>query len=297
MVMSNKTYSYEDFLRLGEVQSVKTTTVGGKEFSSGYTKEFYKNGQYEIFTRTKFVKRFVGAGRDIADVIDSDADLGKMYRIMRYIDNMNMIVYDNHDKKATIPADQELMLKLIGGHEKRAKEFLNKMMKLEIIKEGNVGSGKRYFINPIYTMASKGISTFVFKLFRESLLPHLSEQAVSDLDFLCYIENNPSEFIRMKEEYEAKQAADQEDDDARMEALLSGEVMTTEQKEANKQRYNVVKMWLELDKLEAAITLIPEEMTESRMEDCREAFKQFLMDNDLIALERNSKYIIKSNKS
>lgn len=170
-----------------------------------------KTGKYSIFTKSNFVKHYTGDEHNISDVITSDAELGKMYRIMRNLNNMNMIMHkDSHTKKGA-PADRNLLYELTGyDNRNSARRFINKMVELGIIKEGNIGGNERFFINPLYTMIGSGITLMVYQLFKEQLDPFLTEQAKIDLARLCYYEDNPSKYVALerKKKQEQEEAAD-----------------------------------------------------------------------------------------
>lgn len=202
----SKVKSYEDYINIGKASKTTTTTVADVSYNNDY-KEFnfwdWKKKGYRVFTRTAFQKRFTAKDRDIMDVLESDADIGKMHRLTRHIDNENMIMYSNNEKKEAIPANKELMLKIIGGSEKRAREFLRKTINLGIIHELKIpNDGKpdfRYFVSPVYTMTSAGLTLHLYRLFREQLFRYLRPQAIIDLEKLIYYELHPEELVALKE--------------------------------------------------------------------------------------------------
>lgn len=219
---------YEDYLTIGEVtKQPGTVKVGGNEHYArdGYIINYWdtEKKRYKVFTKSKFVKLFTGEGKDIADLIDSDADLGRMHRLIKSIDDSNMIIYSNNSKKAMVPADKDLIRKLIGLSKDRSQRFLAEMIKLDIIKVDEVDGCKRYFVNPIYAMADKAITLRLFKLFRESLVGVLTKQAVEDLDRLIYYDQNPSKLIELREKYDQEQKIACEEEMDRMGAMFTTE--------------------------------------------------------------------------
>lgn len=215
--MTTEIKNLDEYMEIGKtgVKVDRTVKFGGKEFlktkEEGYSFWDEKTGKYSVFTKSGYTKHYTGADHNISDVITSDAELGKMYRIMRNLNNMNMIMYkDSHTKKGS-PADRPLLYELTGyGNSNSARRFINKMIELGIIKEGNIGGNERFFINPLYTMIGSGITLMVYQLFKEQLDPFLTEQAKIDLGELCYYENNPSEYIALerKKKQEQEEAAD-----------------------------------------------------------------------------------------
>ena len=194
---------YERLAGLGLVEATSTVAFDGKSFSKINRKQFYNHEtkKYRVFSQSGFIKVYTGNGRHIADVIESDQELGKMTRIMRCIDVNNMIVYNAHSKHESYPANRELLRKMTGLKGDRSARFISKMTKLGIIREAKIGDAERFFINPIYTMADSGITLTLYKLFREELVEVLPDQVIKDLDFLVYLEQNP-DVIEAIERYE-----------------------------------------------------------------------------------------------
>lgn len=197
---------YQDYKNIGKVERTTKTKVGGEEFEYQMPiAEFYNDQkkEYRIFTRAKFAKVFHGVGREITEVLESDHEIGRMYRIMCSIGEDNMVIYSDHNKHMTVPCNRPLMLELIGGNARKAREFLQKLIEQKLIYELRIEKSERYFVSPIYTMTSWGISPFLYAMFREQLLPLIPEQAVKDLDTLVYYREHPEKLAEaMKEDKE-----------------------------------------------------------------------------------------------
>lgn len=148
-----------------------------------------KKGIYNLSTRTKSFRVFSGEGRNIDDVIEGDADFRRMFRLMKYMNDCNQLMYSDNKKKA-VPMNKKIMAIVFKMTEKKVGEFLSRMKKLNIIKEDGMGN---YFINPLYTMASRGITVKVFLLFRKELEAVLNENAIKDLQTLAYYDLHPEE--------------------------------------------------------------------------------------------------------
>ena len=149
-----------------------------------------KKGIYNLSTRTKSFRVFSGEGRNIDDVIEGDADFRRMFRLMKYMNDCNQLMYSDNKKKA-VPMNKKIMAIVFKMTEKKVGEFLSRMKKLNIIKEDGMGN---YFINPLYTMASRGITVKVFLLFRKELEAVLNENAIKDLQTLAYYDLHPEEW-------------------------------------------------------------------------------------------------------
>lgn len=277
----NNINSYEDYTNIGKSSKITTTKFAGASYENDY-KEFKfwnpEKKEYRVFTRNAFQKRFTAKGRDIMDVLESDADIGKMHRLMRYIDNENMIMYSNYDKKSAIPANKELMLKIIGGHEKRVEEFLRKIMKLGIVQELRfLYDGypyTRYYVSPVFTISSTGISLNLYKLFREQLLPYLTPQAIIDLEKLIYFEMHPEELAAL---------ADSEIEDFSQRLLTCW----SKDEENDSELRRRIFIWL-TSYPELTLSIALQDLSFSQLKLIENAFCEYASDNDIEQLMKNT---------
>ena len=92
-----------------------------------------KKGIYNLSTRTKSFRVFSGEGRNIDDVIEGDADFRRMFRLMKYMNDCNQLMYSDNKKKA-VPMNKKIMAIVFKMTEKKVGEFLSRMKKLNIIK-------------------------------------------------------------------------------------------------------------------------------------------------------------------
>lgn len=149
-------------------------------------------GKYRIFSG----KNKISVYRD-TDLItlfgrDKYDDLGRLFVLINSMDNNNMLgVYDMH-KRCYYPITSKQMLYKMLGIKSRATgaTFYKKLKDLDIIKAWHNDEGKTvYYINPVYTMADRGITLTVYKLFFDTLNKVLPYKAKVSLQALC---SNPS---------------------------------------------------------------------------------------------------------
>lgn len=220
--MGTTVNSYEEYKNIGKVKQVTTkrTSMGGQEYESSlkpYEKSFWdaETKRYIIQSRTSFIKFYVPADEskpDLFDVLENDpTDIGRMMLIIRYIDSSNMIIYKDKHTRNGAPANKEYLFKMTGLKPDRARKFVKKMADKGIIKEWKCDSVSKYYINPIYTMADRGITLDVYKLFKEEIDPILTPKAIDDLAKILYYENNPEALIEL--ERSERQQQDQESED------------------------------------------------------------------------------------
>ena len=216
--MIKKVNSIEAYERIGyfKKDTEDKITMGSETHNrtgQGFEKCFWNGERYIINSRTAFIKVYRPSDSnncpDLADVIEDDADFGRMMRIvLRGIDDKNMIIYkDKHTRKG-MPANRDLLYEMTGLSESRARKFIKKMNDLGVIKEWKCVKTSRFYVNPIYTMAERGITLDLYKLFREVISPYLTTQAVDDMDTLVYYENNPTEIVRLRAEQAQQQEAE-----------------------------------------------------------------------------------------
>lgn len=225
---------------IGEGAVSKQVLVNGIWTETEYRRNQFwdeQKGMYNLSTRSKSFRVFCGEGRCIDDVIKSDADFRKMFRLMNCMNESNQLMYADNKKKA-VPMNKKIMSILFNMTEKKVGEFLSRMKKLNIIKEDGMGN---FFINPVYTMASRGITLKVYLLFRKELEAILNENAIKDLQTLAYYDLHPEELVLAMEK--KKQSLEEVLKEARnfdaineMDNNLEPKVMTKEQEEARTVR-------------------------------------------------------------
>ena len=168
-------------------------TISGNEYI-GAMKEykFYDKDKnmYRITTRNKSIKVFTGTGRDLDEVIQSDADYRKIMRIMKHLNNLNMVMLENNMKKKAVPATRVDLMVYTRLNQRLNNEFFLRMKKLGILKEDD---NKKIYVNPLYCLASTGISPEVYCLFKNDLDKVLPEIAINEIHTILYFELHPEE--------------------------------------------------------------------------------------------------------
>ena len=215
--MKTTVNSYEEYLNIGRVKqtTTKRTSMNGQDSErvvNQYEKSFWdaKNKKYTIQSRTAFIKLYVPVDEskaDLFDVLEDDpTNIGRIMLIIRHIDSNNMIIYKDKHTRTGAPANKELLYKMTGyDNRNSARRFINKMTDKGIIKEWKCDDYSRYYINPIYTMADRGITVELYSLFKEELDLVLPEKAKKELSALLYFGNNPHELVKLQEENTQKQ--------------------------------------------------------------------------------------------
>jgi hypothetical protein len=99
------------------------------------------------------------------------------------IDN---VIVRKHGRKHLPVCNEEQLRELLGIKRSswfKVKKFITKK-KILIFAELKLGDETyyRYYINPLLTLGSKGLSLSCYKLFREYLLPHITDNARDNLD-------------------------------------------------------------------------------------------------------------------
>jgi len=193
------------------INDTQTTQVGGQDgYSRAYQSIFYDPQKKVIYSKSLYKRKHVTvytsttkqddtiytvAGRD-------PATIGRIFLLLENIDDDNMIIFYNHDKKRARPASTKKDLYNIMGFQSQTSKAAVALMKtlfdknviIEMsIKIKNNSTGKeeackRYCISPIYTMALKGISLGCYKLFKESIDKLLPLAQVHELEKVLFIE-------------------------------------------------------------------------------------------------------------
>lgn len=115
-------------------------------------------------------------GVKISDVIKSKVELGNLLVMAEHIyrDSNIVCVYINKQYRPANEDDVSVMLDL---HPKRARDFINKMVRLGVMARMHKftnGEQEQYImLNPLYFNASKYISPTLYMLFKKQLDPHI----------------------------------------------------------------------------------------------------------------------------
>ena len=182
---------------VGNMVKEERVFVDGKWVNKTPHKNQFWNGErYNLSTKTKSFRLFCGEGRNIDDVIKSDADFRRVFKLMNCMNDNNQIMYADNKKKA-VPMNREIRTRVFGMTQNKVGEFLSRMKKVNVIKEDGMGN---FFINPVYTMANRGITVKVFLLFRKELEQILNENAIKDLQTLAYYDLHPEILAQEMEE-------------------------------------------------------------------------------------------------
>lgn len=119
-------------------------------------------------------------------------DIGRLYLLINSIDNDNIIcIYDKSKRKYRPAKNKNELLDIVKSdfNKSQGRTFLKTLFDKDIVKKiiivpNDVSQEytERYFINPLITMGTSGLSIICYKLFREHLIPYLSDRAISNLD-------------------------------------------------------------------------------------------------------------------
>lgn len=105
-------------------------------------------------------------------------DRGRMATLAKYIwSDTNMLGYRGHGRIK--PYDVKGIGKIVKLNEKQAQSFLNRMIKLGIIKKIEVPFGEeletQYYVNPLYYFVGPRLSANLYALFHRELEYYLPE--------------------------------------------------------------------------------------------------------------------------
>lgn len=150
-----------------------------------------KKGKYRIFSS----KDRISIYRD-TDLIkafgDKYDDLGRLFKLINSMDANNMIgIYDKHLKHYQPVTSRQMLYDLLGIKSRTTGgNFYKKLKEIELLKEWYNDEGQTvFYISPIYTMADRGITLTVYKLFFVELNRVLPYKAKMALQALC---SNPA---------------------------------------------------------------------------------------------------------
>ena len=178
---------------IGVCTQSTTGTISGNDHIRTIKKhKFYHEDKnmYKIATQNKSVKIFTGKGRDLDEVIQSDADYRKMTRIMNHLNNNNMVLLENNMKKIAVPATKTDLMVYTKLNQRRNSDFFSRMKKLGIMKED---ARKYIYVNPLYCLGGSGISPEVYYLFKDDLDKVLPKNTIEELHAILYFKLHSEE--------------------------------------------------------------------------------------------------------
>ena len=197
---------------IGYVEKETATTVtfgGGKEYSQKITKPilFYnsRTKKYKIQSKTKHIKLMQSScnKKRLSEILEYDFKIiGFVYFLIE-----NMSIDNQICSSKGIVADKNVLYEMTTLSEQRARKLIKKIKDLHLIAEHKIVENNKtnisYFINPIFAIKdNNGISTTLYKLFKNDLDEILTEQAKKDFELLLYIEKNPFEISSVLARYD-----------------------------------------------------------------------------------------------
>lgn len=178
-------------MRHGNITSNFTEREGEIEFHSLVNYWDEKRGKYRIFSG----KDKISIYRD-TDLIETFGnkydDLGRLFKLINSMDSNNMLgIYDRHLKHYQPVTNKQMLYDMLGlTNHSRAAKFYDRLREIELLKEWHNDNGETvFYINPVYTMADRGITLTVYKLFYKELNRVLPYKARISLQALC---SNPA---------------------------------------------------------------------------------------------------------
>ncbi len=166
-----------------------------------YDKNFHfidTNGKYNYSDARRFRKVFLD--EDLTELMDENwAEAGHLNHLMNFVDRDNMICYHDSHKNSSVPVADKTTLYKIAGYKDRktGSKFVKKLFDKKVICTCTINGNKkcvRFFVNPVLTIRSAGISLELYKLFKEQI-DEKFPMAKNDFEQLCYIEEHLSEVI------------------------------------------------------------------------------------------------------
>jgi hypothetical protein len=149
---------------------------------------------YLFRAKNFFVRTF--SDIKLSEVVKNKTDFANLHILSEniYKDTNMIAVRENGNIR---PATVNDIGSLIGLCDRRAKDFVDRMMQKGIIAKLIVNSEERvelqYYLNPLFFMSNKYLSPQLFVLFREQLKPFLKEwawKALNDAANLKEIQEN-----------------------------------------------------------------------------------------------------------
>ena len=156
----------------------EVVSEGAKTF-----KIFDEERGYLFRAKNFFVKSF--SDFKLSEFIINKTDFANLHILAENIyKDTNMIGIKIKNKP--IPAGIEDIGKLINLCNRRAQDFIDRMMQKGIIAKVIINSEERveyqFYLNPLFFMSSKYLSSFLFMLFREQLTPYLKPWVLKELE-------------------------------------------------------------------------------------------------------------------
>jgi hypothetical protein len=156
----------------------KVISEGSRQF-----KIWDEDKGYLFEAKNHFVKSF--SSRKLSEFITNKSDYANLHILAENIfKDTNMIAVKT--KNIARPASIEEIGKVIGLCERRAKQFIERMMQKGLIAKSIINTEERiethYYLNPLFFMSSKYLSPYLFMMFREQLKPYLKGWAWNTLN-------------------------------------------------------------------------------------------------------------------
>jgi hypothetical protein len=133
---------------------------------------------YLFEAKSHFVKSY--PGRKVSEFVGNKLDYANLHILAENIfKDTNMIAVKT--KNIARPASIDDISVLVGLCNRRAGQFVDRMMQKGIVAKATVNTEERiethYYLNPLFFMSSKYLSPQLFMMFREQLKPYLKEWA------------------------------------------------------------------------------------------------------------------------
>jgi len=149
-----------------------------------------KTGRFLIWQNRSSVKLWNSI--DYYSIFDGNVtDIGRLFLLIQNIDYDNYVcLRDKHSHRQIPINNNEHLMSLLNIRNRNTfKNFLDKLLKNEIIAITHITDYagikyKRFVINPIFSMKSKGISPSLYKLFHKTIAPQISTHARTCLALL-----------------------------------------------------------------------------------------------------------------
>lgn len=173
-----------------QVTSSFTNKDGVINYSTDVNYWDEKKGKYRLFSSKDRISIY--RDNDLIEAFPKYEDLGRLFKLVNSMDANNMIGIYNKHLKHYAPVTNKVQLYALLGIKSRTTgaAFYQKLKDLDIIKEWHDDEGRTvFYINPVYTMADRGITLTVYKLFYDALNKVLPYKAKESLQALC---SNPA---------------------------------------------------------------------------------------------------------
>jgi len=156
----------------------KVVSEGAKKF-----KIWDDEKGYLFEAKSQFVKSY--PGRKLSEFIENKLDYANLHILAENVfKDTNMVAVKT--KNIARPADIADIGELIELCDRRAGQFIDRMMQKGIVAKATVNTEERvethYYLNPLFFMSSKYLSPQLFMMFREQLRPYLKNWAWAALN-------------------------------------------------------------------------------------------------------------------